>query len=125
MGESVTVALPSIYCPYPGTPLLDSALRSGFQSPTSLEGWGKTIDQIVKSSGRLPPYVDKRVERVINYLRLARVREFDNVFISLSAKFFRNAAKWRWRYRYFSFPIDWHIASLGRSRLRETDELRE
>jgi len=125
MGESVTVALPSIYCPYPGTPLLDLAIKSEFQPPTSLEGWGTTIDEIVKSSGRLPPYIDKRVERVINYLRLARVRDFDNVFISLSAKFFRNVAKRRWRHRFFSFPIDWNIASLGRSRLRETDELRE
>jgi radical SAM superfamily enzyme YgiQ (UPF0313 family) len=125
MGEGVIVALPSIYCPFPGTPLLDPAIKSGFKSPTSLEGWGTTIDEIVKNSGRLPPYVDKRVERVINYLRLARVRNFDNVFISLSASFFRKIAQWRWRHRFFSFPIDWHIASLGRSSLRETDELGE
>jgi len=125
MGESVVVALPSIYCPFPGTPLLNSAIKSGFQSPTSLEGWGTTIDEIVKSSGGLPPYVDKRVERVINYLRLARVRDFDNVLISLSTKLFRNVAKWRWKHRFFSFPVDWNIASLGRSRLRETDELQE
>lgn len=123
MGKSVIVALPSIYCPFPGTPLLDSAIKSGFQSPTSLEGWGTTIDEIVKSSGRLPPYVDKRVERVINYLRLARVREFDNLFISWAAKLFRSIAKWRWRHRFFSYPIDWTIASLGRSRLQGKDEL--
>jgi anaerobic magnesium-protoporphyrin IX monomethyl ester cyclase len=119
MGDSIIIALPSIYCPYPGTPLLDSAIRSGFQPPTSLEGWGTTIDKIVKSSGRLPPYVDKKVERVINYLRLSSLRDFDNVFIALSAKFFRNIATWRWRHRFFAFPIDWHFASLGRSRLKE------
>jgi radical SAM superfamily enzyme YgiQ (UPF0313 family) len=125
IGERVTVALPSLYCPYPGTPLLDLAIRSGFQSPTSLEGWGTTIDEIVRSSGRLPPYVDKRVERVINYLRLARVRDFDNVFVSMATKLFRNVAKWRWKHRFFSFPIDWHIASLGRSSLQNTDNMKE
>ena len=33
MGESVIVALPSIYCPYPGTPLLDSAIEVRISVP--------------------------------------------------------------------------------------------
>jgi radical SAM superfamily enzyme YgiQ (UPF0313 family) len=114
LGSSILVALPSIFCPFPGTPLLEKAVDLGFQSPGSIEDWGTTIDVIVKQSGGLPPYADKRVERVIQYLRLARVREFDSRAASIPARFFRKLARLRWKRRFFSFPVDWALASAGR-----------
>jgi radical SAM superfamily enzyme YgiQ (UPF0313 family) len=115
LGSSILVALPSIFCPFPGTPLLEQAVDMNFQPPESIEEWGTTIDQIVKQSGGLPPYTDKRVERIIQYLRLARVRDFESRSASLPARFFRAAARWRWKHRFFSFPVDWALASAGRN----------
>jgi len=114
LGSSILVALPSIFCPFPGTPLMEKAVSMNFHPPESIEDWGATIDVIVKQSGGLPPYADKRVERVIQYLRLARVRDFDSRAASLPVRFFRAAARWRWKHRFFSFPVDWALASIGR-----------
>lgn len=119
MNGYVIVGLPSIFCPFPGTPLLNVAIEQGFKPPASLEEWGTTIDVIVKNTGRLPSYVDERVERVINYMRLARVRDSDNLVLSLPAKVFQHMAKMRWKHRFFSFPIDWHVADLGRRSLQK------
>jgi anaerobic magnesium-protoporphyrin IX monomethyl ester cyclase len=121
--ENIIVALPAIFCPFPGTPLLDVAVEHGFKLPTSLEEWGTTIDVIVRNTGRLPPYVDEKVERAIDYLRLARVREIDNPAFALPTKVFRRMAQTRWKHRYFSFPIDWHIADLGRKRLSKMGKM--
>jgi anaerobic magnesium-protoporphyrin IX monomethyl ester cyclase len=123
MSEHVMVALPAIFCPFPGTPLLGKAIEQGFEPPTTLEEWGNTIDVIVKNSGRLPPYVDERVERSINYKRLADVRDFDNLVLSLSVKVFRRMAKMRWKHRFFSFPVDWYIADLGRSSMQRLGKM--
>jgi radical SAM superfamily enzyme YgiQ (UPF0313 family) len=123
MSKHFIVALPAIFCPFPGTPLLDVAIEQGFEPPTSLEEWGNTIDVIVKSEGSLPPYVHRRVERAIDYLRLARVRDFGNPVLSLSAGVFRQIAKMRWERRFFSFPIDWYVADLGRRRLKKLDRM--
>ena len=81
-----TPALPTLFCAFPGTTLLETALEKGFKSPDSLEGWGSTIDVIVKNSGNLPAYVDKRVERAINYIRIIRQKNFNNTLLSIPAK---------------------------------------
>lgn len=114
MGENITAALPSVFCPFPGAPLLDTAVKNGFHPPETLEEWGTTNDRIVRNTGHLPPYVDKRVDRIIDYLRLIRVRNFSNPLFSLTSKFFCGLAKWRWRNRFFSIPIDLSVANLGR-----------
>ena len=115
----IMVSLPSIFCPYPGTPLLDVAVNQGFEPPASLEDWGTTVNELVRHTGCLPPYVDYRVERVINYLRLARVREFNSLTLSLPSKIFKYIAQLRWKHRYFSFPVDWYIANSGRRLLKK------
>jgi radical SAM superfamily enzyme YgiQ (UPF0313 family) len=119
MSECLTAAMPTLFCAFPGTTLLETALEKGFKSPDSLEGWGSKIDVIVKNSGDLPAYVDKRVERAINYMRIIRQKNFNNTLFSIPAKIINNIAKWRWKNRFFYFPIDWHIANLGWSSLKK------
>jgi anaerobic magnesium-protoporphyrin IX monomethyl ester cyclase len=123
MNEYIIVALPAIFCPFPGTPLLSAAMQHGFKPPASLEEWGNTIDVIVKNAGSHPPYVDRRVERAIDYLRLIRVRDFDSLALSLPAKVLQRMAKMRWKHRFFSFPIDWHLAALGRRSLQKAGRM--
>jgi anaerobic magnesium-protoporphyrin IX monomethyl ester cyclase len=123
MNEYVIIPLPHIFCPFPGTPLLDVATQHGFEPPTTLEGWGKEPDDIVKNTGHLPPYVDQRVERAIDYLRLARVRSFSNPALALPAKIFREISGMRWKHRSFSFPLDWYVANLGRKSLKKAGRM--
>lgn len=111
--EYLTAALPTIFCPFPGTALLDRAKELGYQAPDSLEGWGATIDVVMKGSAGLPPYVDKRTERAINYLRLVRAKDFHNPILSIPSNIFKRVARWRLRHRFFYFPVDWHITTLG------------
>jgi anaerobic magnesium-protoporphyrin IX monomethyl ester cyclase len=121
--EYVIIPLPHIFCPFPGTPLLDVAIQHGFKPPATLEGWGKEPDDIVKNTGHLPPYVDQRVERAIAYMRLARVRSFDNPVLALPAKIFQEIARLRWKHRFFSFPLDWYVADLGRKSLKKVGRM--
>jgi len=117
--DCLLAALPVVFCAFPATALLDTAKELGYISPDSLEGWGAPIDVVIKYSGSLPPYVDKRVDRAINYLRLLRRNDFGSSFLSLPAKFFRKIAKYRWKHRYFNFPLDWHVANLGKKLLED------
>jgi radical SAM superfamily enzyme YgiQ (UPF0313 family) len=123
MSENISASLPAVFCPFPGAPLLDIAIKNGFRSPTTLEEWGTTDDMIVRNTGYLPPYVDKRVDKIIEYLRLIRVRNFNNPLLSLLAKLFSRLAKWRWKHRFFNLPIDWYIADLGRRNLQKMGKM--
>lgn len=119
MGKNIIVALPSLFCPYPGTPLLEEAVKRNFKPPKDIEGWGAEIDEIPKKSGHLPAYMDGRVERVIDYLRLARVQVFHHPALFLPMKILRSLARMRWKHRFFSFPVDWYIASFGQGIIKK------
>lgn len=113
INDCLTPAMPTLFCAFPGTALLKNALGKGFKSPDSLEGWGGSLDLVVKNSGELPPYVDKRVERAINYLRIIRRKNFGGKWFSIPAKVINRIAQWRWKHRFFYFPVDWQIANLS------------
>jgi len=122
IGENITASLPSIFCPYPGAPLLDIAIDNGFLAPSTLEAWGTTNDRIIRNTGNLPPYVDKRVDKVIEYLRIVRARDINSLFFSIVVRFFKRVARWRWKHRFFSVSIDLYLAYLGRWLLKKTGD---
>lgn len=92
MGKNISAAPPSIFCPFAGAPLFELAIKNGFHAPKTLEDWGTTNDSIIRNTGHLPPYVDKRVEKIIEYPQLARVRDFDNILLSIPSRFLRRIA---------------------------------
>jgi anaerobic magnesium-protoporphyrin IX monomethyl ester cyclase len=106
MNENVIVSHLGFFAPFPGTPLFDIAVKEGFRPPTSLEGWGAPMGEIAKHKGNLPPYVDKRAKSLSYYRHLASRTDLDEVAFSLPAKVLQRLAKFRWRHRFFSFPID-------------------
>lgn len=100
-GENVIVNGPSIFGPWPGTPLFELAIKYGFKAPATVEGWSR---QLWSHKQPLPPYVDKRVRFISLYRRLSTRKNL--IETSFSEKILGRLATLRWRYRFFRFPIE-------------------
>lgn len=115
MNEHVVVSHLGFFAPFPGTPLFGPAVEAGFKPPTSLEGWGAPMGEIAKHNGRLPPYVDKRANSLSYYRNLAGRKDLDEIKFSLPVEALQRLAQFRWKRRFFSFPIDHTIpAAVGK-----------
>jgi anaerobic magnesium-protoporphyrin IX monomethyl ester cyclase len=111
MGDHVRTLGPGIYMPYPGTPLFNAAVEEyGFEPPTSLQEWS---DCIFGPKQPLAPYVDKRIQFIAHYKRLNFRTDLDRLAFSLPTKMMRQMARWRWRHRFFRFPLDYTLPSFG------------
>lgn len=106
MNKHVIISHLGFFAPFPGTPLFDVAVEAGFEPPTSLEGWGAPMGEIAKKNGKLPSYVDKKAKSLSYYRHLASRTDLDEVRFSLPVKALQQLAKFRWKHRFFSFPID-------------------
>jgi anaerobic magnesium-protoporphyrin IX monomethyl ester cyclase len=105
MGNDIIVSGPSVYYPWPGTPLLKPAVEKGFKLPKKMEDWA------VNWGPKQPtvPYVDKKV-KFIGFYRISVFRkDLDSLKFPFFAKLLRFIAKKRWEKRYFRFPIDYYI----------------
>jgi radical SAM superfamily enzyme YgiQ (UPF0313 family) len=103
----VTVAAgPSVFYPYPGTPLYDLALEKGFAPPRRIKDW-----RVAQWGPRQPlvPGIDKRTGFVGYYRTLALRRDLRGLKLPLFAKMLRFLAKKRWKKRAFRFPMDYHL----------------
>jgi anaerobic magnesium-protoporphyrin IX monomethyl ester cyclase len=108
-----------MYTPFP-SPLLDS-LPPEFTPPQSLEEWGA-----IEVFHFLPPwhsraYVEKlrsisAVTRYAFYPR-SRIDEHGAAF-KTAYRVMNSAARLRWRYRYFGFPVELRLANAAAQRLR-------
>lgn len=111
----------SIYTPFPNTPLYTEALNNGFKLPQSLEGWGEYFYNDVSNL----PWLDKKTKGLLRTISLLTECEFnrrgefksaklfkDNLFKRLLYKILSYSAKFRWKHRFFSFPIEWRILDL-------------
>jgi len=104
-GNDIVVSGPSVYYPWPGTPLLDLAVEKGFNLPKRTEEWA------VNWGPKQPtaPYVDKKV-KFIGFYRISVFRkDLDSLKFPLFARLLRFVAKKRWEKRFFRFPIDYYI----------------
>ncbi|HIN88833.1 MAG TPA: B12-binding domain-containing radical SAM protein [Nitrospinaceae bacterium] len=115
-----------IYAPFPGTPMYDEAVKLGFKAPTSLEEWSK-LDLL----GQLTPWVTKQQADLVNMMsqfifmffatdtivwakEKVKNRLYKRIFI-MAFKIMGSVAKMRWKYKYFSYPIDYKMLLMARS----------
>lgn len=116
-----------IYCPYPGTPLYQEALRLGFKEPGSLDEWGsfslyeKHTPWISRKQEFLVPMLSSYIFMFLDSDTIGWVKEriksrikkylFVAAFRVLSA-----IARWRWKHKIFSFAIDYRLFLFAKSR---------
>lgn len=109
-----------IYCPYPGTPLYQNALKLGFEEPTTLEGWSNFT--LYK---RHTPWITRKQELLVPMISSYLFMFLDTdslgwVQLRISNKFKRTlfvwlfrivavVAKLRWKYKYCGFPLDYYM----------------
>jgi radical SAM superfamily enzyme YgiQ (UPF0313 family) len=105
---------PSLYLPYPGTPLFDSAVEKGFSPPHRMEDWG------VQWGPKQPltPFGDKRARFIGYYRTLAFRKNTSSLKFPLFAEVLKFLAQKRWKKRYFSLPLDYYIPRLAWSFLK-------
>ena len=102
----VTVAAgPAFYFPYPGTPMYGEAVRAGFKPPASIEAWATAWGPSQPKS----PYADKRARYIGAYRSLAMNKEADAVRFPWLFRGLRAISRFRWRHRWFSVPLDYHL----------------
>jgi radical SAM superfamily enzyme YgiQ (UPF0313 family) len=111
MDETIHVRGPYPFVPFPGTPLFDRAIGQGFEPPASLMEWSTYF--FMGRGSSLPSYVDKRVANISHYRELATRKDLDQLTFSLPARLLAQAAKLRYRHRFFRFPIDHVFPSFG------------
>jgi radical SAM superfamily enzyme YgiQ (UPF0313 family) len=110
MGEGIAVVGPCIFTPYPGTPIFERAIEYGFKPPVSLEDWaGRLWDH----KQPLLPHVDPRIRFLGYYRRLANRTDLDQLAFSLPTRLLSRAARWRWRHRFFRFPLDYTLPAFA------------
>lgn len=108
---------PFIYTPYPGTPLIELAVKKGFKVPDRLEGW---VNWSVFSIST--PWVNKAyLDRVSMYSKCFYPLAFPSE--SLKAKFrkrfmgpvyriLHKLAEFRVRNNFYHFPIEWILIKI-------------
>ena len=88
------------YRPYPGNPIADELLQSGYQFPTTLEAWAD-FDYIAGREGWVTPRQWQRVERFKFYQRYAFGHNRRPLRWPLHL-----VSRWRVNRHYYSLPIE-------------------
>jgi len=105
----------SLYSPYPGTKVYEEAVQAGWSPPQTLEEWSQFREQIKY------PYIEHftRLQTIIydNFILSAansphRSWSRTRPLYSLGIKLLKPIAKYRWRNRFFKFPIETIITNL-------------
>lgn len=108
-----------IYTPFP-CPLVDS-LESGFTPPQSLEEWGNVEVFQFSPPWHSKKYVEKlhAISAVTRYAFYPEARLNErSITYRTGYKVLNKMAKFRWKHRYFGFPIDLKIANYIARRFR-------
>ena len=103
-----------IFNPYPGTPMYEEAIKSGFKEPDSFEGWGQYA--MFNDAFKLP-WLGKDDQEVVqcvsNCMELISTHsrpkwEWDPKFILryVAKSFLISSAKIRWKYKFFEYPLE-------------------
>ena len=109
--ESIHLRGPYPYVPFPGTPLFELAIQNGFRPPASLSEWSQYFFMGRKPS--LPSYADKKIAGLNHYRELATRKDLNQLAFPLPARLLAQVAKFRYKHRFFHFPIDYVLPSLG------------
>lgn len=108
-----------MYTPFP-SPMIES-LGSGFQPPQSLEEWGNIEVFHFQPPWHSKAYVEKlqAISAVTRYAFYPKSRiDEHGLGFKLGYGVMNRIARYRWRHRYFGFPIELRLANGLASRLR-------
>ena len=100
---------PSVYLPWPGTPLYDIAVERGFRPPEEMTAWAV---QWGKDQPRTP-FLKSHLRLVNHYRTLAlrdrgRAQRFPAV-----GKMLKALARKRWEKRFFKWPLDYSVPAVA------------
>lgn len=108
-----------IFTPFP-SPII-SNLESTFNLPSSLEEWGNIDVFHYRPPWHPKKYVDmlESISAVTKYAFYPeeRIKEFGFPYM-FGYKLLNNVAKFRWRHKYFAFPVELKIISATAQKLR-------
>lgn len=105
-----------VYTPYPGNPLFEKSVELGFKPPGNLEGW--TAFDIEQQN---LPWLDKSVYSKTKHLMDFIFPYACNMFMQRHSAYlkpvhwlFHWTALFRWKYRFFAFPLEHRLLLLFR-----------
>jgi radical SAM superfamily enzyme YgiQ (UPF0313 family) len=117
-----------LYTPYPGSPLYELSKKYGFEEPKSLEGWStfelntRNIPWVSEKDAEMVemihrwyiiPFLTGIYKRAI-FDKVKRFR-FVTDFVYLV---YYNLARFRWKHKFFGFPIEYQFIKLVKSHLK-------
>jgi len=107
--------------PYPGNPLFELSKELGFDAPKNLQEWG-TIRPANWISDRMRNQLNMLMYFLFPYAREGYAERHIKQF-KLLQKLFHKTANWRWKHRFFSFPIEyWLYKAFTGTRTKITGE---
>jgi radical SAM superfamily enzyme YgiQ (UPF0313 family) len=118
LSPKVQILGPQAFRPYPGSPLYDECLASGWSAPRSLEEWAEAMqDQLNFLSPRNFPWVKDKdlVESLEAYVRFGAHPLGSALGSTVKAPgliklFFVLFCKLRWKMKFFRFPLEIKLA---------------
>ena len=123
-----------VYTPYPGTPLYDTSIQIGWKPPQTLEGWANLNLSEKNTSWITQKYVNLLTQLSVyifpcmgtTYLGSWINRPKTNIRNTLLAivivpilKFLQQTARLRWKYKFFSFPIETVLIKIYSDRVKK------
>ncbi len=96
-----------VYIPYPGTPIAKIALERGFKFPSNIGDWNSF--DILKGEMKLPWISPNRVKQISimdRYAKMLFIASNPNWLASFVRKVFSIAARFRFKHRFFKYPIE-------------------
>jgi radical SAM superfamily enzyme YgiQ (UPF0313 family) len=101
-----------LYTPYPGSDLYDLAINCGFRPPKTFEEWQNFELHKFEAPWVLKKYIRLTRQLHFNILRYVTNNvNFDGLVwhTRIPAKIIEKMAILRWRFKFFSFPIEYQI----------------
>lgn len=126
-----------VYTPYPGSALFEEVQRLGFSAPKTLEEWGR-FDPNLEHSTRTTPWLLKKTRQSLEAIgAMVRFEFLLNKYQGMSSLqkkawffnstlvlklfdlfnlFFRASYRFRWKKKWFHFPLEWKAWTYLRDR---------
>lgn len=107
-----------IFNPLPRTPLFEEAKKLGYEEPVSLEEWAKisfrnkNIPWLPKKYAKFPKMFKFYLPLLGGYIRdkiKNRKNPIEKFFLLMSETILRNLAYFRFKFKFFHFPIEYWI----------------
>ena len=108
-----------VYTPYPGNPMFEMSKKLGFKEPKSLEGW-VNFDIVQHNLPWLPEEIYSQTMQLLDFVfpySCNRYMERHSSYFRPVHWLFHQTALFRWRHRFFSFPVEhWMLLFFRRAR---------